>query len=266
MIKRIVLIILLFSLAACQNPADEDLAIPTLANIDSLATAIVLTENAPPTGFSTVSFPRIDDNLVALSGWRYEMTFAFDGVFARTPRTAVTSTHASVTYNQLGSARRVVAQIDDDIESQTDPISLEGVRLGPDAFLVREDVCLDNAGSDAAVLADLSAGDILGGVTNATTIAEIATINGVQVWRYMIEPDAVILPGVTFTDDSTILELRSDLWVSPEHNAVVRYYVTMEVENVLLIQSQLPVSGTIILRYDLYDVGVVPNINVPFGC
>jgi hypothetical protein len=46
----------------------------------------------------------------------------------------------------------------------------------------------------------------------------------------------------------------------------MRYYLTMDVENVTLFSSTLPVTGTLTLQYDLYDVGIVPNISVPFGC
>lgn len=257
-------LLVLFALAACQ-PQDPE-ALPTLAQPEALATANLLTENAPPPGFSEVAFPRIDDNLTRLSGWRYEMIFSFTGVFARTPRETALSTRATVTYDQVGSARRVVASIDNDLESPGDPVESEGVRLGPDTFLVREGTCLSNAGSDAQLLADLSAGDLLGGVQQATTAAEIAVINGEQAWRYDFQLEDLRLPNIQLIEDSRILELRHDLWVAPEHNVVVRFYVTMEVENVILLQGTLPVSGTVILRYDLFDIGVVPNITVPFGC
>ena len=48
--------------------------------------------------------------------------------------------------------------------------------------------------------------------------------------------------------------------------AVVRFYVNLDVENAFIFDRQLPVTGQVILRYDLYDIGVVPNITVPFGC
>jgi hypothetical protein len=42
--------------------------------------------------------------------------------------------------------------------------------------------------------------------------------------------------------------------------------VTMEVEDVIVFASPLPVSGTLIIRYDVTDIGDIPSINVPFGC
>jgi hypothetical protein len=237
-----------------------------LANPQAVATGIVLTENAPPTGFDTVSFPRIDDNLDEIAGWRYEMEFEFIGRFARTPREASAKTTATVTYHQLDSSRRVIANIQQDLQGESEPIQYEGVRLGPDAFLVTGDSCLSNAGEDAAIVADLSAGDLIGGVETATTAARKQVINGEQVWKYDFDIEALHLPNVTFNDDSRILSLIHELWVAPEHNVVVRYYVTMEVENVNVFNSVLPVSGTLIIRYDLYDIGEIPNITVPFGC
>jgi len=267
LMKRIFLLSLLFVfvLGACQQDADPQI-LPTRAEPAAVATSLLLTENAPPEGFSTVSFPRIDANLENLSGWRYEMIFAFDGVFARTTREASLQTSATITYNQVGSARRVIAEIDNDLEAPGEPQQSEGVRLGPDVFLLREGSCILNATEDAELLADLSAGDLLGGVREAITSAEIATINGEQVWRYDFAADDLLLPNVGFREDSVILDLRQELWVAPEHDAVIRFWVTMEVENVSIFGSTLPVSGVVLLRYDLHDIGTLPNISVPFGC
>jgi len=256
--------LLLFWLAACQQQPPQ--VIPTRAQPEAVATSIHLTENAPPPGFDTVSFPRIDGNTEALSGWRYEMIFAFNGVFARTPRETAVQTSATITYNQVGTARRVIAQIDNDLEAPGDPLQLEAVRRGEEVYLVREGNCILNATEDAQLLADLSAGDLLGGVQRATTAAEIATINGEQVWRYDFTMDNLLLPNVGFREDTVILDLRQELWVSPEHNAVVRFYVTMEAENITVFGSTLPVSGAVLLRYDLHEIGTMPNISIPFGC
>lgn len=259
------ILLILLSLSAC-NRSDTPEMLPTVAQPDAVATSFVLTENAPPTGFDTVSFPKIDANLERLSGWRYEMVFGFDGVYARTPRETVSSTEASVTYNQVGSERRVVATIDNDLEGESEPIIFEGVRLGPDVFLLRDGICLPNASEAAEFVADLSAGDVLGGVKEATTAARIERINGEEVWLYDFNYEQIELPNVTFPDESRVLQMTGELWIAPQYNAVVRYYATLEVENVLIFEETLPVTGTIIIRYDLYDVGVVPNISEPFGC
>lgn len=256
--------IILLLLAAC-DPNDGDLIVPTVADIDSLATAVVLTENAPPAGFSTVSFPNVDANLELLSGWRAEVNFEFDGVFSQTTRTAEVRTSATITYNQLASARHVVAEIIDLNDAET-VTQLEGVRLGPDTFLVRDGTCLSNAGDDADTLADLQAGDIVGGVLSANNTIDRGIINAETVWRYDFVLEDLTLPTIRLDANSRVLDFRREMWVAPEHNAVIRYFVTMEVENARLVGSELPVTGTVIIRYNLFDIGVEPNINVPFGC
>ena len=63
-----------------------------------------------------------------------------------------------------------------------------------------------------------------------------------------------------------MLSASGELWFAPERNAVIRYYLNLELENVALLDSDAPVTGTLLLRYDLYDIGVLPNLSVPFGC
>lgn len=262
--KYILFLMSLLLLASCTQESTPQV-LPTLADPEAIATGFVLTENAPPAGFETVSFPNIHDNLQSLAGWRYQMFFAFDGVFARTPRETSASAQAIVTYNQVGSARRVEATIDVDLEDEAEPISFEGVRLGPDVFLVRDGQCASNT-DQAELLADLSAGSLLGGIQYATTAVRKEQINGQEVWLYNFLADDMILPNVTVGEDGRILSVLGEIWVAPEYDVVVRYNVTMEVENATIFDQELPISGTISLQYDLFDIGVVPNISVPNGC
>lgn len=255
---------LLTLLTACGTRAPA--ALPTAIDIDSFATAVVLTENAPPPGFDLVAFPRIDDNLDNLPGWHYRTEVFFKGVFARTTRETSAHTVAEIWYEQVGNARRVVATIESDMQNQPDPITYEAVRLGPDTFLVRDGVCLSNAGDDADLIADLGAGNLVGGVNRAETAVQRARINGEAVWRYSFGPDSLLLPSIALGADSRYELVNGELWVAPDHNVVVRYYVTLEIENATLFGGPLPVTGTVNMRYDLYDVGTTPNISVPFGC
>lgn len=251
-------------LTSCQEAPDMD-ALPTLADPVSLATAIVLTENAPPAGYETVSFPRVDDNTQALAGWRAEMFFQLEGVFARTTRQTSASTNATITYDQVGSARRVIATRDLNLAEDAEPLALEAVRLGEDSFLVREGRCASNV-PDGDLLADLSAGDLLGGVSLATSAAQRETINGEEVWLYRFLPEDLVLPNITFGEDARLLSAQGDLWVAPEHNVVVRFNLTLVVENTTIFDQDLPISGTISMQYDLYDIGTVPNLSIPNGC
>lgn len=270
-------LVLIAILAACNLGGGQSLEdIPTrVVSLEDLATAQMRTENAPPPGFrDSITFPQIDANLSALPNWRYEMLLEFNGVFTGTTRPATASTLANVSYNQLDSARRVVLEASGMLvnpEGDT-PIRREGVRLGPDTYLVQENICLGAADGAAAVLADLRAGDLIGGVQRAVPDGVRATINGETVWRYTFGATDLNLPGIRFMQGGRIASFSAELWIAPEHNAVIRFWLTMDIENVVLNlvatseDGALPVSGQLILRYDLYDIGVNPNITQPFGC
>ena len=62
MIKHLWILIGILCLAGC-NQASTPQPLPTLAEPDAIATGLVLTENAPPAGYDTVSFPEIDENI-----------------------------------------------------------------------------------------------------------------------------------------------------------------------------------------------------------
>jgi hypothetical protein len=93
-----------------------------------------------------------------------------------------------------------------------------------------------------------------------------AVINGEEVWRYTFSAEELSLPQIQIGDDGHVTLLGGELWVAPAREAVIRYYANLDVENVILLDSTLPVTGQIIIRYDLYEIGVDPNITQPFGC
>ena len=267
--KRLLgLLLTVLLLASCRDRLGlED--IPTVANIDAVATETILTQNAPPPGYRDgIEVPELDAGLNLLPGWRSETQFSFDGVFARTPRTTSASTSAQIWFNQLASAQRVVLQTSGDLLGENSASNLEGVRLGPDAFLVVDGTCRANAGSDAEAVADLSVGALIGGVSHATPAGQRAVINGEEVWRYAFTANDLVLPNIRPADDGQIVVTSGELWFAPKYDAVIRFWLLLDVENVVIFggESQLPVSGQVIIRYDLYDIGVAPNITVPFGC
>lgn len=263
-LKRLILIFTILCLGACRRDSQAIEALPTPITPDAYATGIVLTQNAPPAGYESVAFPLIDMGLAELSGWRYEALFQFEGVFARTPRPATARTYTEVSYNQVASARRVVAQIDGDL-TEIGGI-YEAVQLGPDIFVVRDGACLASSGEVVQTAVNLGAGALVGGVNTARVAGRRAVINGEDVWLYHFEYGDMNLPNVQLGDDGRVLAMSGELWVAPAHNAVVRYTVTLEIENARILGSALPVTGTVLMRYDVYDIGIVPNISVPFGC
>jgi hypothetical protein len=266
----IILPLVVVTLAACRDRGTTPDEIPTrIPSVEMLATSEFMTENAPPPGFrESVAFPQIDDQLTGLPSWRYESVMQFDGVFARTPREVDASASADVWYAQLGRKRRVVVEGAGALFGQAGDTALEGVRLSDDTYLVRDHVCVATGSEQATLVADLRAGDLIGGVTHATPTGRRATINGQAVWHYAFTLDDLTLPQVQQNDDSVVTLIGGELWVAPEQNAVIRFYANLDVENVVLrlVDNTLPLTGTLILRYDLYDIGVDPNITQPFGC
>lgn len=255
--------LMLLMLAGCNR---DNNVLPTVAHPDAIGTALVLTEFAPPVGYDTISLPRIDARTEELSGWRADMYFSFNGVYARTNRTTAASVQATVYYDQVGSARRVVATVDNDLEEASEPTFFEGVQLGTDVFLVRDSRCILASEAEASVIADLSAGELIGGVQTAAVMPSIRTINGEEVWQYSFVPGDVSLPNLTIPADGRILSMNGELWFAPARNVVIRFYLTLQVENALLLGQTLPVTGELVMTYDLFEIGVIPNISQPNGC
>ncbi|MDZ4672273.1 MAG: hypothetical protein SH821_15505 [Phototrophicales bacterium] len=250
-----------------QTPADLPTRIPS---VDALATADMQTRNAPPVPFNNgVTFPMIDDNLPLLPNWRYDATLRFVGVFSNTSRSVEFEAGLQVFFNQLGNQRRTVISGVGELFGESDGAVLEGVRLGQRTFIVRQNTCqTDTQDPLAPVVADLRAGELLGGVTFATPGASKGVLNGEEVWRFDITADQLILPQVQFGELGRIIAMTGELWVAPNRNAVIRYYINLDVENVVitLFDSTLPLTGQLFLRYDLNGIGENPNITTPTGC
>ncbi len=238
---------------------------PPPMNPESLATSIALTENAPPPGFENVAFPRVDDGLEELAGARYTVDLRFEGVLDQDLSQTVGHIRAEVWLDGFAPARRVVLSAEGDA-FVAEPRRFEAVRLSEDYYLVDENGrCLLNAEETARAVANLDAGSLLGGVIDVPYGGTQAVLNGVQAYRYDVTPQAATLPVINLVEDSA-LDLTGELWVAPEFHAVVRYYVNVDVSDVRLFESDLAVSGQVFIRYDVYDLGVVPNISIPFGC
>jgi hypothetical protein len=258
----------LVMVVGCTPATRTPVPLPTQADINALGTAMALTEVAPPEGYNNISVPRIDDKLLDVSGWRYTALMQFDGVFARTTRPANARVEADVAYHQVASAKRVVAQLqllESSGEEDADTNQYEAVQLGEDVFLVRDGVCLADTEDDARVAISLSAGTLIGGVQNAPFAGQKAVINGVEVWAYDVALEQITLANVGLAN-ADVLAFSGELWYAPAYDAVVRYYLTLELENATFFGSTLPVTGTLLVRYDVFDMGTPANISVPFGC
>jgi hypothetical protein len=56
-------------LAGCDFLSSTPPPMPTVASMEMIQTAVVLTQNAPPPGFAEVAFPQIDANLAKHPAW-----------------------------------------------------------------------------------------------------------------------------------------------------------------------------------------------------
>lgn len=266
-----IVLLLTLLLSACRERGLTLDDIPTAISIDARATEIVLTQNAPPAGFGEVAFPQIDKNLLQVNGWHYTVDMEFDGVFTQVERKATGRIVANVWYDQVSSARRVVVESQGDLLGLDEPTQFEAVKLGPDTFLVQNGVCLSNADESADLLASAEAGSLVGGINSALAngLPEQRR-NDQPVWQYHVNFDQLNLPQLTLNDNSRILAFNGELWVTPDHDVVVRYYITIDVENAQvftnILNTSLPVTGRLIVRYDVFDIGTVPNLSVPTGC
>lgn len=262
--RALFFLIALLLLTSCRQ-REVIITLPTETTLEQAATAAVLTREAPPPGFDVVRFPLIDANLTQLDSYRAQFSFAFNGTFARTPRLASTETRGETTANVLQQARRTVSTISTTLQPDVRPLQLDAVLLGEDPFLVRDGVCITNR-EEALLATQLIAGTVLGGVREARALPRRAVVNGEQVWEYRFTLEDLNLPNVTFGDNSRVVGLSGELWVSPARNVVVRYYLNLNVENVTLFNEPLPVTGALVLRYDLFLHEDPPNISIPFGC
>lgn len=266
--KYLLLMILIVVLSGCRQRGLTLDDLPTVVpSVDDLATSTALTAQAPPEGYrESVSYSTIDQNLRLLDGWRYEVLLAFDGVFTQIDRETSGMAEATVWFNPIANARRVIVNSEGELLQRNEGDSFEAVALGDDAFLVRGGTCLSNVEDDARTAANISAGALVGGVRYAVPTGRKQVVNGVEAWEYRFELADMNVPSLRFADDTRITRMTGELWVAPTYDAVVRYWVTLEIENGRLLLNDLPVTGQLRLRFDLYDVGVQPNITVPFGC
>src|SRR5687768_8833334 len=90
MVRYFLLVLVsMIMLSGCNfGGSDDDIVVPTVAQVNSMKTAIVLTQNAPPPQFSTISYNPIDHNTDLLPGWHAEIAVNFDGQYADTGEAA----------------------------------------------------------------------------------------------------------------------------------------------------------------------------------
>lgn len=263
------------ALTACDlTSPPEDAPIPTLASFETLPTAYFLTQNAPPPGFSTLALDPIERGLTDHPGWAYTLSGSFSGTFDTSGEAAQGMLSILVQGNELGQARRVVLEVSGSAFAPgEEAVRLEGVRISNDYYLVDVNGRCSQGDSGLvgnAIIADLAAGQIIGGVAQAVPTGQRSTMADLPVWQYTFASQDARLPAVV-TQPGSEVTLAADLWVAPDVNAVLRYEITVTVRGVHLLwadRTDSTVSGTLSLRYELDPTAFeqLPNISVPHGC
>jgi hypothetical protein len=263
--RIVVIVIAAVFLSACVPTSS---ALPTVSSVEMVQTAIVLTQNAPPPGFNSVAYPTLDARLVRQPSWHADVSVSFDGIDATTKQPLTAKLDAQIFSNELASTRRVLFTASGSALGVTEERSAEAVRLGNDYYWVLQNPTVCAAVTDPARrrIADLTAASLLGGIKNATATGQRDTINNLPVWEYTFASDDISLPLVHFDQVGTSTIAAGSLWIAPSVDAVARLTLTVNVENVRLLEGQQPVTGQLRITYELKDVGTPLNISVPFGC
>jgi hypothetical protein len=241
--------------------------VPTASSLEMAQTAQYLTQNAPPPGFEHgVQFPRIDDNLSRQPSWRYTVMLTFDGVYADTQEKATGSVSAEIFGNELSGERRVILKATGAAFGAAER-NVEAVRISNDYYLVDQNkVCAKVTDSPAdRKVADLTAGDLIGGVKNAVPLGERKTVGDFQVWEYTFLPNDVVVPAIALGEGGKMSIAAGDLWVAPSRNAVYEYTITLKVDNAIM-QGNRQLTGQVHAAYKLIETGVPYNIAIPNGC
>ncbi|GAB4575111.1 MAG: hypothetical protein Kow0077_25010 [Anaerolineae bacterium] len=261
--RRFGLLVALMLVAGCSGLGQTPP--PPPFSPESLATALKLTENAPPAGYEQVAFPKVDQHLEDMSAFHYMLEVRFDGVIDANLQPVSGVLRAEVWWDGIAPARRVVLRAEGGaFAGEID--QLEAVRLIEDYYLVNEDGrCLINIDDTARAAANLAASALIGGVRSAPYSGTQAILNGIQAYRYDVLTEQVDLPLITTGGDS-VVHVVGELWVAPAYDVVTRYYANFDVSRVRLLDSEQSVSGQLYIRYDLTDLDEIPNISIPFGC
>jgi hypothetical protein len=269
------ILLIVMAIAGCTSSNSDSGVVPTIASLDTLPTALFLTENAPPPGFGVVNFDPIDFHLSEHQGWTYQVTGSFEGTFDDSGQPAQGQFDVQVQSNEPGQQRRVVLQVQGSAFLQDAALlRLEGVRWSNDYYLVDVNgrCTVDQGGQmGGSAIGDLSAGQLIGGVKQAVPTGHRMDIAGIPAWQYTFAREDMRVPAIHQGPNSTVA-LEADLWIAPQYNAVLTYEVKATVQKVHILwvdqATASPVSGTLSLRYELTvsQLDVLPNISVPHGC
>lgn len=257
--------ILMMGLTACDFGGDEP--IPTEANFESLGTSTVLTEQAPPEGFGEISYPVIDDKLTQLPYAHTIINVRFTGVYDDNGQRAEGSMELDALSNNLSNSRILKLTFDGDIFTDS-ALAITAARISNSYFMITPNSDCNTDEEQVRDIANLSAGQLVGGVRSAGPTGRKDTADnvqaGVEVYEYGFSPDAVVRPQIQTSSDLDFLV--GTVWVAPQLQIVTQYIVEMNVQNATLLFGKRAVSGRLRYEYNVSEVDVEPNISIPNGC
>jgi hypothetical protein len=263
-------LLLLGWLGVCLAACGGGPALPTQTSIEMEQTAIVQTQSAPPPGFQqAIAYPTLDAKLVRLPSWHSTLTLTFDGVDSTLKEKSTAKLEVQIYRNELASTRRVVFAAEGQAFGVADKRTIEAVRIVNDYYWVLQNpAACANVNNDPGRkrIADLQASTFIGGIQHAVPTGQRAQINGLDTWEYAFAPDAVSLNIIQTDKVGKYTIAAGNLWVAPSVDAIVRLTLTVNVEDVRLLDADLPVIGQLRVVYELKAVGEQYNISVPFGC
>jgi hypothetical protein len=259
---------LLLILTAC-TPGGN--ALPTVSSIEMAGTAVALTQQAPPQGFqTTISYPLLDAKLVRLPSWYARLLLSFEGVDAVIGQPATARLEAQIYRNELSNTRRVLFSANGIAfgVAAGETRNIEAVRIANDYYFALKTPPACAAVTDAArrQIADLTAGSLIGGIQSATATGNRQPINGQLAYEYTFLPESLNLTVIQTDNVGKFTIAAGSLWVAPSLDAVMRYTLTVNVQDVRLLNAEQPVTGQLRIEYELKEVGSPYNLAVPFGC
>lgn len=258
-------ILALVLLSACHRGSDEDVvALPTPANPDAIRTAIVKTQNAPPTGFESIAFNPIDFHRDSLPSAYFEVTLTFTGQYTETGEDAASSLVMEVWENNLLRQRRVVLRFLGQALSGG-VTRLEAVRFENDFYILDgNNICTKN-NQAAQEIGNLMAGRLVGGFTLAIPSGRVGDANGFPSYQYEFAKQDLVL-NIFRETPSAVEIVGGEAWFLPEQDVIVRFGVSMNVHNAKILFGEVPVTGGLRYEYNLLDIGSETPITLPNGC
>lgn len=257
-------------LAACDQilGEDEPVIIPTVADMDfnQFQTALVFTANAPPTGFDTIAFPEVDDNLITTVYSRFEINVYFDGYDSNTAEALNGYMRLQSWNDEQHVSRQVKIEFVNDVFSGGSS-NLDIVRISNDYYMLDANGICTYDPALIGDIANLRAGQLIGGIQFAQPTGRKEVVNNLMAWQYGFDPQFVNGPAVEFAEETSVFDLLTgEIWVNPEHNIVLRYAIEMNVHKARLLFGNREVTGRLRYQYDVHDIGIQPNISIPNGC